>query len=195
MEIKTKFDIGQTVWYVDYKGVVHNDCPVCCNEIEECVPIGVSHGKITGFHIGTGNGQWFIGENGNPFHCITEEKYTICPNINAMSVCRNADHIYATQAEAEQALRIAEHKYHIDKMDELLAAKALLDELTERAEENGIIPKVVGVDEGAIVQEVLHCPYCGEEFVQTYVKGSSYKAICPKCEKIVKAVSIIKGGL
>ena len=46
MEIKTKFDIGQTVWYVDYKGVVHNDCPVCCNEIEECVPIGVSHGEI-----------------------------------------------------------------------------------------------------------------------------------------------------
>lgn len=29
MEIKTKFDIGQTVWFVDYKGVVHNDCPKC----------------------------------------------------------------------------------------------------------------------------------------------------------------------
>lgn len=192
MEIKTKFDIGQTVWYVDYKGVVHNDCPVCCNEIEECVPIGVSHGKITGFHIGTGNGQWFIGENGNPFHCITEEKCTICPNISAMSVCRNADHIYATQAEAEQALRIAEHKYHIDKMDELLAVKALLDELTERAEENGIIPKQEKEEEQVFFQEETQCPHCGENFHYTYVKGEPYQVVCPKCEKLVKAVSIIK---
>ena len=33
MEIKTKLDIGQTVWFVDDEGVVHNDGPVCCNEV------------------------------------------------------------------------------------------------------------------------------------------------------------------
>ena len=182
MEIKTKFDIGQTVWFVDYKGVVHNNCPVCCNEIEESVPVGVSHGKITGFYLGSGDGE----------HYITEERYTISPNINAMSVCRNAEHIYSTQEEAEQALRIAEHKYHIDKMDELLAVKALLDELTERAEENGIIPKQEKEEEQVFFQEGTQCPYCGEYFHYTYVKGEPYQVVCPKCEKLVKAVSIIK---
>lgn len=192
MEIKTKFDIGQTVWFVDYKGVAHNDCPVCCNKIEESVPVGVSHGKITGFYVGSGDGQWYIDELNNPEHYITEERYTISPNINAMSVCRNAEHIYSTQYEAEQALRIAEHKYHIDKMDELLAVKALLDELTERAEENGIIPKQEKEEEQLFFQEETQCPHCGENFHYIYVKGEPYRVVCPKCEKLVKAVSIIK---
>lgn len=192
MEIKTKFDIGQTVWFVDYKGVAHNDCPVCCNKIEESVPVGVSHGKITGFYVGSGDGQWYIDELNNPEQYITEERYTISPNINAMSVCRNAEHIYSTQYEAEQALRIAEHKYHIDKMDELLAVKALLDELTERAEENGIIPKQEKEEEQLFFQEETQCPHCGENFHYIYVKGEPYRVVCPKCEKLVKAVSIIK---
>lgn len=191
MEIKTKFDIGQTVWFVDYKGVVHNN-PVCCNEIEENVPVGVSHGKITGFYLGSGDGQWCINELNNFEHYITEERYIISPNINAMSVCRNAEHIYSTQEEAEQALRIAEHKYHIDKMDELLAVKALLDELTERAEENGIIPKQEKEEEQVFFQEETQCPHCGENFHYLYVKGEPYQVFCPKCEKLVKAVSIIK---
>lgn len=185
MEIKTKFDIGQTVWFVDYKGVVHNNCPVCCNEIEESVPVGISHGKITG-------GQWCINELNNPEHYITEERYTISPNKNAMSVCRNAEHIYSTQYEAEQALRIAEHKYHIDKMDELLVVKALLDELTEKAEENGIIPKQEKEEEQVFFQEETQCPYCGENFHYIYVKGEPYQVVCPKCVKLVKAVSIIR---
>lgn len=185
MEIKTKFDIGQTVWFVDYKGVVHNNCPVCCNEIEESVPVGISHGKITG-------GQWCINELNNPEHYITEERYTISPNKNAMSVCRNAEHIYSTQYEAEQALRIAEHKYHIDKMDELLVVKALLDELTEKAEENGIIPKQEKEEEQVFFQEETQCPHCGENFHYIYVKGEPYQVVCPKCEKLVKSVSIIK---
>ena len=192
MEIKTKFDIGQTVWFVDYKGVEHNDCPVCCNKTEESVPVGVSHGKITGFYLGSGDGQWYINELNNPEHYITEERYTISPNINAMSVRRNAEHIYATQYEAEQALRIAEHKYHIDKMDELLAVKALLDELTERAEENGIIPKQEKEEEQIFFQEEIQCPHCGENVHYTYAKGEPYQVVCPKCEKLVKAVSIIK---
>lgn len=192
MEIKTKFDIGQTVWFVDYKGVVHNDCPVRCNEIEERVPVGVSHGKITGFYLGSGDGQLYIDELNNPENYITEERYTISPNINAMSVCRNAEHIYSTQYEAEQALRIAEHKYHIDKMDELLAVKALLDELTERAEENGIIPKQEKEEEQVFFQEETQCPHCGANFHYIYVKGEPYQVVCPKCEKLVKAVSIIK---
>lgn len=192
MEIKTKFDIGQTVWFVDYKGVVHNDCPGYCNKIEEREPVGVSHGKITGFYVGSGDGQWYINEWYNPEHYITEERYTISPNMNAMSVSRNAEHIYSTQYEAEQALRIAEHKYHIDKMDELLAVKALLDELTERAEENGIIPKQEKEEEQVFFQEETQCPHCGEKFHYTYVKGEPYQVVCPKCEKLVKAVSIIK---
>lgn len=192
MEIKTKFDIGQTVWFVDYKEVVHNDGPVCRNKIKESVPVGVSHGKITGFYVGSGDGQWYINELNNPEHYITEERYTISPNINAMSVCRNAEHIYSTQYEAEQALRIAEHKYHIDKMDELLAVKALLDELTERAVENGIIPKQEKEEEQVFFQEETQCPHCGENFHYIYVKGEPYQVVCPKCGKLVKAVSIIK---
>lgn len=190
MEIKTKFDIGQTVWFVDYK--YDKDYHSICEGITDNPPVGVSHGKITGFSIGSGDAMWFVGKNTDTQHFIVDEKYTISYNINERCIRRTADKIYSTQDEAEQALRIAEHKYQIDKMDELLAVKALLDELTERAEENGFIPKQEKEEEQIFFQEGTQCPHCGENFHYTYVKGEPYQVVCPKCEKLVKAVSIIK---
>lgn len=190
MEIKTKFDIGQTVWFVDYN--YDEDYHPICEGITDNPPVGVSQGKITGFSIGSSDAMWFVEKNTDTQHFIVDEKYTISYNINERCIRRTADKIYSTQEEAEQALRIAEHKYHIDKMNELLAVKALLDELTERAEENGIIPKQEKEEEQVFFQEGIQCPHCGENFHYTYVKGEPYQVVCPKCEKLVKAVSIIK---
>lgn len=93
MEIKTKFNVGDKVWYVAYDHLAY-DCPICEEEAYETKPIGVRQGDIEQITV----------ELNLTAH---KESYKIICKRYDNGICaftdRQADSVYATKHQAEQA--------------------------------------------------------------------------------------------
>ena len=104
MEIKTKFNVGDKVWFVAFDNIAY-DCPLCDEETYDVKPRGVMQGEIEEITI---------------THNLTrhEESYkVVCGRYNS-GLCaftdRHADRVYATQHEAEQAYATELAEYEED---------------------------------------------------------------------------------
>ena len=108
MEIKTKFNVGDKVWYVAYDNIAY-DCPICDEEAYEVKPIGVRQGDV---------------ERINIEHNLTnhKESYKIICKRYDNGICaftdRNADCVYATKHQAEQAYADELEEYNEDRVIE-----------------------------------------------------------------------------
>ena len=93
MEIKTKFNVGDKVWYVAYDNIAY-DCPHCGEECYYEKPCGVEQGDIDEIRI-THN------------ICYHNEFYKIIIKRGESGLClysdRQADRVYATEEEAQKA--------------------------------------------------------------------------------------------
>lgn len=105
MEIKTKFNVGDKVWYVAY----HNyacDCPICDEGYYEEKPCGVMQGDV---------------EEVNVMHNIAhhEEYYKIIFERYESGMCtfteRKADRVYETKEQAEKAYADELAEYYDNK--------------------------------------------------------------------------------
>lgn len=105
MEIKTKFNVGDKVWYVAYDHIAY-DCPICDEETYEVKPIGVMQGDVEQINI----------EHNLTSH---KESYKIICKRYDNGVCaftdRQADSVYETQEQAEQAYAEELQEYEEEK--------------------------------------------------------------------------------
>ena len=104
MDIKTKFNVGDKVWYVAYDNIAC-DCPICEGYAYEEKPCGVRQGEVD---------------------CITlmfakiyhEESYKIIDSRLENGTCiytnRNSYRVYETKEQAEQAYADELAKYEED---------------------------------------------------------------------------------
>ena len=93
MEIKTKFNVGDKVWYVAYDNIAY-DCPHCGEECYYEKPCGVKQGAIDEIYI---------------THSILyqEERYKVVSERHDNGIClytdRQADRVYLTEEKAQKA--------------------------------------------------------------------------------------------
>lgn len=108
MEIKTKFNVGDKVWYVAYDHLAY-DCPICEEEAYETKPIGVRQGDIEQITI----------EHNLTSH---KESYKIICKRYDNGICaftdRQSDSVYATKNQAEQAYANELEEYNQDRVSE-----------------------------------------------------------------------------
>lgn len=92
MEIKTKFNVGDKVWYVAYDNIAY-DCPHCGEECYNEKPCGVKQGDIDEIYI---------------THSILyqEERYKVVAERHDNGIClyteRQSDRVYSTEEEAQK---------------------------------------------------------------------------------------------
>ena len=93
MKIKTKFNVGDKVWYVSYDNIAY-DCPHCGEECYNEKPCGAKQGEIYEICI-THN------------ICYHNESYKIIAERYESGICsytdRQANRVYATEEEAQKA--------------------------------------------------------------------------------------------
>lgn len=93
MEIKTKFNVGDKVWYVAYDNIAY-DCPHCGEECYSEKPCGVKQGDIEEIYIS---------------HSVlyNEEVYKVVTERHDNGIClytdRGVDGVFATEEEAKKA--------------------------------------------------------------------------------------------
>lgn len=108
MEIKTKFNVGDKVWYVAYDHLAY-DCPICEEEAYETKPIGVRQGDIEQITV----------EHNLISH---KENYKIICKRFDSGICaftdRQADSVYSTKQQAEQAYAEELEEYNQDRISE-----------------------------------------------------------------------------
>ena len=108
MEIKTKFNVGDKVWYVAYDHLAY-DCPICEEEAYETKPIGVRQGDV----------EQISGEHNLTHH---KESYKIICKRFDSGICaytdRQADSVFATKHQAEQAYADELEEYNQDRIRE-----------------------------------------------------------------------------
>ena len=105
MEIKTKFNVGDKVWYVAYDNIAY-DCPHCGEKYYNEKPCGVKQCDIDDIYI---------------MHSISyqEERYKVIAERHDNGICiytnRQADRVYATEEEAQKAYADELAEYYDNK--------------------------------------------------------------------------------
>lgn len=95
MEIKTKYNIGDDVYYISY-ATVERECECCGQTIDDEVPDSVKKGKIIGISVNIDIGQ--------DLDNIISEMHTYKINTeNNWFVLRNSNFVYDTEEEAQTA--------------------------------------------------------------------------------------------
>lgn len=93
MEIKTKFNVGDKVWFVNYDNIAY-DCPICEEEAYNVKPRGAIEGEVENIRVEY-NGLGYV-----------EYYKIICARFKSGQCAytdRSSDRVYATKEEAEQA--------------------------------------------------------------------------------------------
>lgn len=105
MENKTKFNVGDKVWYVAYDNIAY-DCPICEEETYDVKPCGVQQGEVEEITI---------------VHNLIKhiESYKIICKRYESGICaftdRKGDSVYATKEQAEQAYADELAEYEEDR--------------------------------------------------------------------------------
>ena len=99
MEIKTKFNVGDKVWFVNYDKIDY-DCPICGEETFYEYPCGVMQGEIRAVR-------------GLDIFLLLKSVRVSAGQCAYTD--RSSDRIYATKEEAEQAYADELYKYEIER--------------------------------------------------------------------------------
>ena len=116
MELKTKYNIGEGVYYIAY-ATVERECECCGQTIDDEVPDSVKKGKIIGISVNAVAEQ----DLGN---IISETTYKINTEGNWF-VLRNSNFVYNTEEEAQAAFE--------KENEQIKAENAALRERLEKA--------------------------------------------------------------
>ena len=108
MGIKTKFNVGDKVWYVAYDNLAY-DCPICEEETYNVKPCGVQQGEVEEITVSHNLIRHF--EN-YKIICVRYES-GICAFTD-----RKGDSVYETKEQAEKAYADELEEYNQDRIIE-----------------------------------------------------------------------------
>lgn len=95
MELKTKYNIGDDVYYISY-ATVYRECECCGQEIDDEIPDKVCKGTVIGINVQYG----IYNNNDNKISEI--HNYDIC-TIGNWYITRCSNLVYDTEEEAHAA--------------------------------------------------------------------------------------------